>query len=239
MMAGASHLVPAFHNVARDLDFLFYRSRPRADPGPEASTLGGAGGGRRGRLSAAAESGDGQSHRCGASRQHRPPYPERPCPAGALALARLGGTDCAAGIAFLSAGTMVQGWACYAEDLLLEALGLLHANGAPAAEAFRAAQRRQRLPDIRFIPANGHWRRLGDSTARKRASRPTRVDGEVTRIDLSGEPARRIGWASKGSRSFDPAGAAMPVRFDDDLIGHGHVPVAWVESEMQLAGKIT
>jgi uncharacterized protein (DUF885 family) len=36
-------------------------------------------------------------------------------------LARVGGTDCACGIAFLSAGTMVEGWACYAEDLLREA----------------------------------------------------------------------------------------------------------------------
>lgn len=38
-------------------------------------------------------------------------------------LARLGGTDCALGVAFLSAGTMIEGWACHAADLMAEVEG--------------------------------------------------------------------------------------------------------------------
>src|SRR5690606_2660098 len=38
-------------------------------------------------------------------------------------LGRVAGTDCSAGIAMLSGGTLIEGWACYTQDLLLEAEG--------------------------------------------------------------------------------------------------------------------
>ena len=37
-------------------------------------------------------------------------------------LARIAGTDCASGIAFLSSGTMVEGWSSYSTELIAEAL---------------------------------------------------------------------------------------------------------------------
>ena len=38
-------------------------------------------------------------------------------------LARLAGTDCASGIAFLAAGTMVEGWSCWPTELIAEVPG--------------------------------------------------------------------------------------------------------------------
>jgi uncharacterized protein (DUF885 family) len=154
-------------------------------------------------------------------------------------LARLGGTDCAAGIAFLSAGTMVEGWACYAEDLLLEAPDFYTPMERLLLKHFERRNAASVLVDIRLH--TGEWS-LAEARRFYREEAgfaPTRVDGEVTRNSIF--PASRLMyWVGveriKELRSRWRGDARS---FHDDLIGHGHVPVAWVESEMQLAGKIT
>ena len=70
-------------------------------------------------------------------------------------LARLGGTDCALGIAFLSAGTMVEGWACYVEDLLIEAPGFYDPTELLLLKQYERRNAASVLVDIRI-----HTRRM-------------------------------------------------------------------------------
>jgi len=153
-------------------------------------------------------------------------------------LARLGGTDCAAGIAFLSAGTMVEGWACYAEDLLLEAPGFYSPGEILLLKQFERRNAASVLVDIRLH--TGEWtleeaKRFYRDEAGFAAGR---VDGEVTRNSIF--PATRLMYwlgveAIKDLRSRWRGGVQA---FHDTLIGHGHVPVAWAEDEMRRAGQI-
>src|SRR5262249_49965763 len=113
-------LAPAFRTIAKDLYFLSYRSPPAERPRTrsvywvppaaedEVHYL-------RQQNSATIKAIHAVHH--GSIGHHTQNASAR---RAASRLARLGGTDCAAATAFLSCGTMVEGWACYAEDLLLE-----------------------------------------------------------------------------------------------------------------------
>ena len=104
-------------------------------------------------------------------------------------LAQLGGTDCASGIAFLSAGTLVEGWACYAEDLLLEAPGFYTPEEELLLKQFEFRNAACCLADIRLH--TGQWTleqmrafyamrwalRLGVSGPRPPATASTRPPG--------------------------------------------------------------
>ena len=232
-------LVPAFHNVARDLYFLFYRSPPAGRPGAGsvywvAPAAGDEAAYLRQQNQATVKAIHAVHH--GSIGHHTQNARARQA---SSRLARLGGTDCAAGIAFLSAGTMVEGWACYAEDLLLEAPDFYTPTERLLLKHFERRNAASVLVDIRLH--TGEWS-LAEARRFYREEAgfaPTRVDGEVTRNSIF--PASRLMyWVGveriKELRSRWRGDARS---FHDDLIGHGHVPVAWVESEMQLAGKIT
>jgi uncharacterized protein (DUF885 family) len=153
-------------------------------------------------------------------------------------LARLGGTDCAAATAFLSSGTMVEGWACYAEDLLLEVPDFYTPGERLLLKHFERRNAASVLVDIHLH--TGAWsleeaRRFYREEA---GFAPARVAGEVTRNSIF--PASRLMYwvgveAIKALRSRWRGDTRA---FHDELIGHGHVPVAWVEREMQHAGTI-
>lgn len=150
-------------------------------------------------------------------------------------LARVAGTDCASGIALLSAGTMVEGWACYATEMMEEAdgfytpaerLALIHGDRRNAASV---------LADVRLH--TGQW-----SLAQMRAFYrdqagfpPVRVWSETTRNSIF--PATRLMYflGTEQIKSLRRE-LAMPARaFHDTLISFGHVPIAWVAEEMRRA----
>jgi hypothetical protein len=148
-------------------------------------------------------------------------------------LARLAGTDCASGIAFLSAGTMVEGWACYATELMAEVDGFY----TPAERlALIQADRRNAasvLADIRLH--TGRWS-LEEMRAfyRDEAGFPAaRVWGETTRNSLL--PGTRLmyflGTEQIKALRREVGGAPKPLF--DALLGHGHVPVAWAAEEIR------
>ncbi len=232
-------LAPAFRTVARDLYFLFYRSPPMARPGDgSVYWVTPPGGGDpasylRGQNDALVKAVHAVHH--GSIGHHTQNARARQA---ASRLARLGGTDCAAGIAFLSAGTMVEGWACYAEDLLLEAPGFYSPGEVLLLKQFERRNAASVLVDIRLH--TGEWtleeaKRFYRDEAGFAAAR---VDGEVTRNSIF--PATRLMYwlgveAIKDLRSRWRGGVQA---FHDTLIGHGHVPVAWAEDEMRRAGQI-
>ncbi len=152
--------------------------------------------------------------------------------AAASTIARVAGTDCASGIAMLSAGTMVEGWACYAEDLMAEVpdfytpaerLQLLH---------FEARNIACCLADLRLhlgIWSLEEMRRFYRDDV---GFAPARVWSETTRNSMF--PASRLMYWTGSTqiaalRKRSPLGT---VAFHDRLLSYGSCPVAWIAEEM-------
>lgn len=150
-------------------------------------------------------------------------------------LARIAGTDCASGIAFLSSGTIVEGWACYATELMAEVDGFY----APAEKlALIQADRRNAasvLADIKLH--TGAWS-LEQMRAfyRDQAGFPAaRVWGETTRNSLL--PGTRLMYflGTEQIKALRQEIGGAPKPLFDALLGHGHVPIAWAAEEIRNA----
>jgi len=150
-------------------------------------------------------------------------------------LARLAGTDCASGIAFLSSGTIVEGWACYATELMAEVdgfytpgetLALLQADRRNAASV---------LADIKLH--TGAWSLEEMRTFyRDQAGFPAaRVWGETTRNSLL--PGTRLMYflGTEQIKALRSEIGGEPKPLFDALLGHGHVPIAWAAEEIRRA----
>lgn len=151
-------------------------------------------------------------------------------------LAKVAGTDCAAGIALLSAGTMVEGWACYAEDLLREAGGFYSPT-----ELLLLKQNERRNAASVMVDINLHSGRWSQEEAaafyREAGFPPQRVVSEIVRNSLF--PGSRLMYragveAIKSLRRASPLGAR---EFHDTLLGFGHVPIAAAAAEMARADE--
>jgi uncharacterized protein (DUF885 family) len=152
-------------------------------------------------------------------------------------LARLAGTDCASGIAFLSAGTMVEGWSCYATELIAEAPGFY----TPADElASLQAQHRNAasvLADIGLHAGGWGLERMRTFYGSEGGFPAARIAGETVRNSIL--PATRLmyflGTEQIKDLRREIGGPARP--FHDELLGHGHVPLAWIAEEMRSARR--
>ena len=105
-------------------------------------------------------------------------------------LARIAGTDCASGIAFLSAGTMVEGWSSYSTELIAEAPGFYSSSDELAVLQAERRNAASVLADIRLH--TGEWS-LDQMRAfyRDEAGFPeARIWGETTRNSIL--PATRL-----------------------------------------------
>lgn len=150
-------------------------------------------------------------------------------------LARVGGTDCASGIAFLSAGTMVEGWACYAEDLLRET-GDFYAG----AELLLLKQNERRNAASVMVDINLHLGRWSIAEAaqfyrEKAGFAAHRALPETVRNSMF--PGSRLMYWS-GVEAIKALRRASPLStrdFHDSLLGFGHVPVAAAGEEMTRA----
>ncbi|WP_216318532.1 DUF885 family protein [Deinococcus aestuarii] len=148
-------------------------------------------------------------------------------------LARVAGTDCASGIALLSGGTAVEGWACYAEDLLLEADGFYTPAEALLLKSYERRNASSCIADIKLHL--GEWS-LEDMRTfyRERVNfAPARVWSETTRNSMF--PATRLMyWLGTEAIKALRAELSLPPRaFHDTLLSYGHAPVAWIAEEMR------
>jgi len=148
-------------------------------------------------------------------------------------LARVAGTDCASGIALLGAGTMVEGWACYAEDLLAEIPGFY----TPAEELLLTQfERRNAASCIVDLKLHlGEWT-LEQARAFYRDEAhfaPARIWAETTRNALF--PASRLMyWLGTETIKALRAELALPAHtFHDALLAHGHAPATVVADELR------
>ncbi len=220
--------------LAGDTYFLFYRSPPERAPGsgstywvaPAASDAEAT---RRAHNTAAVKLVHAVHH--GSIGHHTQNARARTSPSR---IARMAGTDCASGIALLSAGTLVEGWACYAEDLLAEVPGFYTPAERLQLDYFELRNIACCLADLRLHA--GRW----DLEAMRRFYRDevdfasARIWSETTRNSIF--PASRLMYWT-GSRRIKELRAASRLSakdFHDALLGFGSVPVAWICDELSL-----
>jgi hypothetical protein len=220
--------------LAGELYFLFYRSPPERAPGsgsiywvaPPGDDLAAT---RQAHNTAAVKLIHAVHH--GSIGHHTQNARARRSPSR---IARMAGTDCASGIALLSAGTLVEGWACYAEDLMAEVPDFYTQGERLQLAYFELRNIACCLADIRLH--TGVW----DLDAMRRFYRddvafaPARVRPETTRNSIF--PGSRLMYWT-GSRRIKALRAAsrLPTKeFHDTLLGFGSVPVAWICDELSL-----
>lgn len=226
-------LPPWARDVAADLYFLFYRSPAARRPGPGstywvAATDADDEATRRAHNTAAVKLIHAVHH--GSIGHHTQNARAR---TAASRLAQLAGTDCASGIMFLTGGSMVEGWACYAEDLLAEVPDFYTPAELLQLRYFALRNIACCLADVRLHA--GVWS-LAEMRAFYRdevAFAPARIWPETTRNAIF--PASRLMYWT-GTEQIKALRARSPLStkaFHDRLLGFGSAPVAWIGEEME------
>ena len=152
-------------------------------------------------------------------------------------LARLAGTDCAWGLAFLGAGTLIEGWACYVEDLLMEAHGFYTPTEILLLKQFERRNAASVLVDIKLHL--GDWS-LDEAMAfyREAGFAPSRVEGEVVRNSMLPGSRLMYWYGVEGIKALRRRWSGELIEFHDTLLSFGHVPLAWIGQEMDRAGQL-
>ncbi|WP_419728127.1 DUF885 family protein [Lichenicola sp.] len=157
--------------------------------------------------------------------------------AGSL-LARIAGTDCASGTALLSGGMAVEGWACYAEDLLMEAQGFYGDAETLLLKQYERRNAASVLVDVRLHC--GVWsQQEAERFYRDEAGFALqRVHNEVVRNSMF-PGSRLMYWAGvEAIRGLRARWTGSTQQFHDTLLGYGHAPVDAIEAEMARAGQL-
>ena len=153
-------------------------------------------------------------------------------------LARIAGTDCALGLAFLGSGTLIEGWACYVEDLLMEAPGFYEPAEILLLKQYERRNAASVIVDIRLHL--GDWSN-GEAVAFYRDEAgfaPARVEGEVVRNSML-PGSRLMYWLGvEGIKGLRRRWQGSTQAFHDALLSYGHVPLAWIGEEMDRAGHL-
>ena len=232
-------LDPCFREVARDLYFLSYRSPPAGAPGAGSVywVQPPSGDDAAAYLAASADAPVKIVHAVhhGSVGHHTQNARAR---AAASRLARLGGTDCALGLAFLSSGSMVEGWACYVQDLMAEADGFYTPGETLMLKQMERRNAASVLVDIRLH--TGEWTpaRAAAFYRDEAGFAAGRVEGEVTRNAML--PATRLMYwlGIEHIRDLRRRWTGATRDFHDTLLAHGHVPVAWAGEAMAETGQL-
>jgi hypothetical protein len=230
-------MAPCFRKISQPLYFLFYRSPPALNPGAgsvywvtppgedEAAFL-------RGNNTATVKTIHSVHH--GSVGHHTQNTRAR---AAQSRLARIAGTDCALGLAFLGSGTLIEGWACYVEDLLMEAPGFYTPEEILLLKQFERRNAASVLVDIKLHL--GDWS-LEEAMAfyREAGFAAARVEGEVVRNSML-PGSRLMYWLGvEGIKSLRQRWKGDTLGFHDHLLSYGHMPLAWIAEEMERAGHL-
>ena len=153
---------------------------------------------------------------------------------------RVAAADCASRIAMLLGGTMAEGWACYATDLMDEA-GFLTPDERVAEQQTRVRMLARALNDLEFHSGRRTWSEsvrfyVDDAGMSAEAAR-----NEAVKNSMFPGTAMMYWLGTQGIHDLRAAvrvreGAAFSLRrFHDRLLSHGAIPVA-VTTRLMLQG---
>lgn len=156
--------------------------------------------------------------------------------ASRVRLGQVAGTDCASGIAMLSGGTLIEGWACYVQDLMLETEGFYTPLERVLLKQYELRNAAMCLGDIRLHRGAWSLEQLRAFYADEVGVAPGRLWSETTRNSIY--PATRLmywlGTREIKRRRLELGG--NPRGFHDALLSFGSVPVHWVADELNTRG---
>jgi hypothetical protein len=140
-------------------------------------------------------------------------------------LGQLAGTDCASGIAMLGAGTLIEGWACYAQDLMLEVEGFYTPLEGLLLKHHELRNAAMCLADIRLH--RGFWNldQMRDFYQHEVGMAAARVWSESTRNSIY--PASRLMYwlGTRAIKQLRQKNNLATRNFHDALLQFGSVPI--------------
>jgi hypothetical protein len=226
-------LPPCFRRIAGPMYFLFYRSPPALNPG-------------QGSVYWVMPADDLSAHNVamvkaihaghhGSVGHHTQNARAR---AAGSRLGRIAATDCSMGLAFQGALTLVEGWACHVEDLLMEADGFYTPAETLLLKSFERRNAASVLVDLGLHSGAWSLAECERFYAEEAGFAPARVHGEVIRNAMF--PASRATYwlGVEGIRALRKRWAGTTQEFHDTLLSFGHVPLRIVEDEMAAAGQL-
>ena len=227
-----------FQQVAAEMYFLFYRSPPPAAAGTgSVYWVMPAAGDAQAYLRSQNESLVKLVHAVHHGSIGHHTHNARARTAGSV-LARVAGTDCALGIAFLSGGMAVEGWACHAEDLMAEVPGFYDPAELLLLKQYERRNAASVLVDVRLHL--GIWSEAeAERFYRDEAGYPPqRARAEVVRNTMF-PGSRLMYWAGvEAIRALRRRWRGDTRSFHDTLLQFGHVPMAAIEEAMAGDGLL-
>lgn len=153
-------------------------------------------------------------------------------------IARLAGTDCAMGLAFLGSGTLIEGWACYVEDLLIEAEGFYTPTELLLLKSFERRNAASVLVDVNIHTSAWSLADAEHFCVQKANFAPGRVAGEMIRNSMF--PGSKLMYALgvEGIRQLRARWTGETAAFHDRLLSFGHVPLSAVSAAVERAGEL-
>lgn len=227
-------LPDCFQRIAKSMYFLFYRSPPARNPG-------------EGSVYWIMPSADLSAHNTsmvkaihavhhGSVGHHTQNAHAR---AAGSQMGRIAATDCSMGLAFQGALTLVEGWACHVEDLMMEAEGFYSPAEKLLLKSFERRNAASVLVDLGLH--SGVWTQAECERfyAEEAGFAPARVHGEIIRNSIF-PTSRATYWLGvEGIRALRRRWTGSTQDFHDRLLSFGHVPLRLVEEEMVAAKELS
>ena len=218
--------------VANDLYFLFYRSPAARRPG-NGSTYwvapphGSPAAVRRAHDTAAVKLVHAVHH--GSIGHHTQNARAR---AARSRFARIAGTDGASGLTLLAAGTLVEGWACYAEDILAAVPDFYSDAEVLQLAYFELRNIASCLADLRFHTGTYTLDQMRAFYRDEANFAPARIDAETTRNSMF--PGSRVMYwcGTQQIAALRRTSTLSAKAFHDELLAFGSAPVAWIAEEL-------
>ena len=231
-------LASPFQQVAAEMYFLFYRSPPPAAAGAgSVYWVMPSAGNARAYLRSQNESLVKLVHAVHHGSIGHHTHNARARTASSV-LARVAGTDCALGIAFLSGGTAVEGWACHAEDLMAEAPGFYSPAERLLLKQYERRNAASVLVDVRLHMGIWSEAEAEHFYCEKAGFPPQRARAEVVRNTMF-PGSRLMYWAGvEAIRALRRRWRGDTRSFHDTLLQFGHVPIAAIEESMAGNGLL-
>jgi uncharacterized protein (DUF885 family) len=159
-------------------------------------------------------------------------------------IGRIAAVDCASRIAMLCGGTMAEGWACYATDLMGEA-GFL-----TPLERYAEAQSRRRMAARAIVDVKLHYgeftlEQAADFYAQRAAMSTSAARGEAVKNSMFPGGAMMYLYGTDMIHALRRDLAAQTgsdfnlAQFHDHFLAYGSIPVALISAEMRAAAGLS